>query len=331
MDRRRPSRLAIAIAAALTLGCAAALLGLGGSGAQAQTTSPCGFREPQAGRISHVIVIFEENHSFSQILGPAGSPQQKAAPYLNSLARHCGLATNYHAVTHGSMPDYMAATGGVAVRPRTTSTGPSIFEQVAQAGMSWRAYMDGMPGWCDRTERNTSPAWYKTGHNPALWYAGLARGCLAYDVPVDPNLLAAIRKNALPNYAFVSPNTCHDMHQCAYQVQRADRYLAWLIPQITATRAYRNGRVAIFITWDEGGKENGSSPTEDCLAAANVHDESCHVPLLVLSASTAPGMRTSVFLTHYSLLRSSEALLGLPALGHAADGETRGLRAAFRL
>jgi hypothetical protein len=55
---------------------------------------------------AHLIVVVEENHSFEQIIG---SP---AAPFLNHLATHGTLLTRYYAITHPSLPNYVALQPG---------------------------------------------------------------------------------------------------------------------------------------------------------------------------------------------------------------------------
>ena len=54
----------------------------------------------------HVFVIVMENHAYSEIIGSS------AAPYTNSLLASGALATNYHGVTHPSLPNYLALAGG---------------------------------------------------------------------------------------------------------------------------------------------------------------------------------------------------------------------------
>jgi acid phosphatase len=58
---------------------------------------------------SHVYIIVMENHEFSDIIR---SPD---APYINQLAQQYALGTAYTAVTHPSLPNYMALTGGETV------------------------------------------------------------------------------------------------------------------------------------------------------------------------------------------------------------------------
>ena len=73
----------------------------------------------QPSAVTRVIVIVMENHSYGELIGPAGSAAAARAPYLNgTLKRRCGLSTNYHAITHPSLPNYIAmvagSTGGIS-------------------------------------------------------------------------------------------------------------------------------------------------------------------------------------------------------------------------
>ena len=86
--------------------CLAAACGGGGSttpGSPARAGHPC-TGAPAPARFAHVILIVMENHGFDQVAGHS--------PYLNALARRCGLAADYHAVTHPSLPNYLALTSG---------------------------------------------------------------------------------------------------------------------------------------------------------------------------------------------------------------------------
>src|SRR5690242_3881220 len=69
-------------------------------------SGPCGTRATAPG-YKHVIWIWMENHSYNSIIGSS------QAPYINSLAAECGLATNYHNVSHPSLPNYVSATSGL--------------------------------------------------------------------------------------------------------------------------------------------------------------------------------------------------------------------------
>jgi hypothetical protein len=309
------------------LACACALAGatVAGSARAASTEQPCGARTgPAPPTYRHVIVIMDENESFHDIIG-----KPKVAPYLNHLAAVCGLATNYHSVTHPSHPNYMAVTGGISTAAGLIDA-PSIFHQVRQDGGTWRAYQESMPQSCDR--RTSFP--YKVGHNPGISFAPTALDCRRWDVGWS-DFTWDVAHRAVPTYAFITPNQCHNMHAGCKpgqsKIRAGDTWLAGVIPQLIATRGYQAGHTAIFITWDEGS--HGQRPTqrgENCLAPAHRSDESCHVPTLVLSAYVAPGTRSGTFFSHYSLLQTTERLLGLtPFIGHAGDPTTTGMRAAF--
>jgi hypothetical protein len=71
--------------------------------AQPSASHPCG-TQAKPGTYKHVIWIWFENHSSSVIIGSS------QAPYFNTLAKQCGLATNFHNITHPSLPNYIAAT-----------------------------------------------------------------------------------------------------------------------------------------------------------------------------------------------------------------------------
>jgi phospholipase C len=277
--------------------------------------------------IRHVIVIMEENRGIGDVIGGAGSAAGRAAPYVNQLAGQCGLATNYHGATHPSHPNYMAVTGGVATALASVNA-PNIFAQVSAAGGTWRVYEGGMPSNCLR--RPAFP--YKTGHNPGVSYTGLAAACKTNDTNLSA-LLHDIRTQALPTYAFIAPDQCHDMELActsgASAIATGDAWLRTWVPRLLGTPGYRRGRTAILVTWDEGSHGRGTNG-ENCVAPGNLSDPSCHVATLVVSPYVTAGLRSSVLLSHYSLLQTTERLLGIrPFLGHAADAGTAGMRSAF--
>ena len=101
-------------------------------------------------------------------------------------------------------------------------------------------------------------------------------------------------------FTFVTPNLCHDMHSCPVQV--GDGWLASWLPRLLRTPGYRSGSTVVFITWDE---DDGAA-----------HQ---HIPTLVVSPDTRPGTRSATAFDHYSMLATTEDLLGVPRLGAAAQ------------
>ncbi len=292
-------------------------------GSRAAVTPPVSYQ--------HVIWIWMENHSYSQIIGKPGTTAAGHSPYVNAtVVPQCGLATNYHNITHPSLPNYLASvagsTGGVTTDCGPAScpqSGSSIFGQLDAAKRPWRGYAEDMPSNCSLT----STKLYAARHNPAVYYTGVRTSCAASDVPMGTTgggaFHDALAANALPAFSFITPNLCHDTHDCS--VATGDSWLANWLPVITGSTGYKSGNTAVFVVWDEG--ENGSSNT----CTTNTTDIGCHVAALVLSPYTHPGTKGSPLFSHYSLLRTTETLLGLPRLGHAADSSTAGMRSAFHL
>jgi phospholipase C len=261
-----------------------------------------------------------ENHSYGSIIGSSQSP------YVNTLAKACGLATNYHNVTHPSLPNYIAATSGLAYSGLTSflpdcspgsscdTSAQSIFGQ----GESWKSYEESMPSNCDHSNSGS----YAVRHNPAVYYTTL-HGCSGDDVPFS-RLATDLAHNQLPAFSFVTPNLIDDMHDGT--VADGDNWLSHNLPAILSSAEYRNGSTAIFITWDEGEGGHYASG-EHC--ATNTSDVSCHIATLVISPSTKAGTRSGALFSHYSLLATAEQLLGLSTLGQAATAAT--MTRAFNL
>jgi phospholipase C len=253
-----------------------------------------------------------ENHSFGSVIGSS------TAPYTNGLAKQCGLATNYQAISHPSLPNYIAATSGSPqgitddAFPSAHPLGmPSIYSQVKDAGMTWRDYEESAPANCPLT----SSGKYAVKHDPAPYYTGIRTDCAQWDVPLGTpsagNLVNDINAGTLPAFAFITPNLCNDTHDCS--VATGDAWLKQVIPQIFAGPNYKAGDTALVLTYDEGSGDN-------------------HIVTLVASPSTPAGMTSATAFSHYSLLRTTEEMLGIGTfLGHAGDAGTASMRADFHL
>ena len=231
---------------------------------------------------SHVFVVVMENRSYEQAL---------AGGYTAQLAAKYGVATNYHGVSHPSLPNYLAMTSGstwgVTDDGYHALPASGLGQQLTQAGIPWRAYMEGMSRTCF-----SSPYPYALKHNPFPYYGGK---CPAEVVPFS-TFAADIAAPDAPRFAWISPGLCNDGHDCSTAV--ADKYLAQLVPAILATAAFQeNG--ALFITWDEG------------------YDSANHVLMLVIRPGGVP-QESSAYHDHYSLLATIEDRLGVPRLGQAA-------------
>ena len=70
-------------------------------------------------RPDNIVIVIEENKSFSQIIG------NREAPYINELAKHGSLFTQSYGITHPSQPNYLALFSRTT-RGITSNTAPSI-------------------------------------------------------------------------------------------------------------------------------------------------------------------------------------------------------------
>jgi len=293
MPRRRP-RLRLAISFAISLLALCACLPVtpprsAATRAPTQPASPAPSPKPATSAspsngIGSVFVIVMENRSYQEALGGA---------YTAALARRFALATNYHAVAHPSLPNYLALTGGTTAGIRDDG-----FHQLATAGLggeltqahvSWAAYMESMTRGC-----HDSPPPYALKHNPFAYYQG---GCSANVRPLDD--LASDLGGASPHrFVWISPNLCHDGHDCS--TATADAFLSRLVPEILASSAWQRDGV-LFITWDES-----DSATDN------------RVPCLVVAPHLLAHLSARYY-THYSLLATVSTELGVAAPGLSAQ------------
>ena len=229
--------------------------------------------------VKHVFVIVLENTSYQLALGQ---------PYIASVAKQYAVATSYRSVANPSLPNYLAMTSGSTwgIRDDLYHRLPAggVGKQLTDAGISWKAYMEGFTGDCF-----DSPYPYALKHNPFAYYGG---ACPTNVVPMTD--LATDLNGDTPQLSWITPGLCNDGHDCG--VRTADRWLAQVVPQITSSPAWQQDGV-LFITWDESSA--GDS----------------RVALLVVSPSLRGQIATP--LDHYSLSATISDQLGVPRLGEA--------------
>ncbi len=298
---------------------------------EASVKHPCGTAAHAPKHWRHVIWLVMENRSYSDVIGKKGSEARRKAPYLNKLARECGRATNYSAVTHPSLPNYLALTAGSTFGIKRSCypsqcavDKKSLFQQVRNHDQGWRAYSESMRTPCRRSDRYP----YVVRHNVVLYYDGLRDECPSRNVglgkPSGGNLLSDLEQGHLRAFSLITPNQCHNSHNCS--IMTADDWMSRLVPQILDSRYYRKGRTALFIVYDEG--PNGQLG-QNCRKNP---DRSCHVAAVVVSPSTPRGTRYTRFANHYALLETTERMLDIHKyLRHAGDRKTRSMTTGFGL
>jgi hypothetical protein len=222
-----------------------------------------------------------ENHSYDQIVGVPD------APYLNRFASRGRLFTNFSAVDHPSLPNYLAITAGSTLGcpddrcPRAHYRANNIFHQLLRAGRTWRSWEESMPQAC-YTERKGYP--YAVRHNPAAYFADLfPHPCPRFDVRYPKRI-----PKRLADFTFVTPNVISDMHDGS--IARGDRWLRRHVPPLLERGAI------VIIVFDEG---EGSDQRIYCA------ERGPGVPR---------GVRDHHAYTHYGLLAGIERHFGLHRL-----------------
>jgi hypothetical protein len=284
-----------------------------------------------------------ENHGYGGVVGNA------SMPYLNSLwsegANRTGPVTDYtamYAVTHPSLPNYLAISAGSTQGKSGTDSvtagsiaAQSVWDQLTAAGISWGVYEEGMPAACYNPGSYNDTATdgqYVLRHNPGTVYAPVYSSAECQnDQP-----LSALSPASLPAVSFVTPNLCDDDHgltsaqltglpfqNCqqgtASLLQRGD---SWLQARVSAWTA---AGADVLITWDEG---TGTAGTNGSTGGGRI-----------ASLLTGPGVASgqdSTQYNHYSVLAGIEDAYGLALLGNAASatplplpGAARALGAGF--
>lgn len=226
-----------------------------------------------------------ENRSFDQAIGGG---------YTAHLGAQFAIATDYHGVSHPSLPNYLAMTSGSTWGITDDGYHPlpagGIGAQLDTAGIPWRAYMEGMGADCMVNGNR-----YALKHNPFPYYGNACPPQVVPFIQFDADLAGTV-----PRLAWITPDLCNDGHDCSTAV--ADQWLAQTIPKILGTSAWQQNGL-LLITWDEG------------------EDSANHVLTLVIHPN--PILHTSANLyDHYSLLATIEDRLGVPRLGMAANANS---------
>ncbi len=248
-------------------------------------------------KFDHIILIVLENKSYSQIVG------NSQAPYFNNLAKTYTLIPNYYGIAHPSLPNYIALIGGSTFGITTDCTDcfvskTNLIDNLEKSGYSWKAYMESMPQSCYVGNAGL----YAQKHNPFIYFSDIKNDTAKCSniVPyseLSNDLASGSALNSTPNFIWITPNLCNDMHDCS--VKTGDKWLSEQVPTILNSQAFKNQNSLLAVFWEEdnGTKEN-------------------HVPLILVASKTKVVYNPQDVYTHYSLLHTVETLWNLPTLSN---------------
>jgi hypothetical protein len=254
--------------------------------------------------VTKLLVFVVENHSLRQM--------RSGMPFTARIARRYGYAVDYRAIRHPSLPNYLAmasgSTHGVTDDLSPAShrlRGRTVFGQALARGKTAKVYAEGMPSRCSLTNGGDR---YAVRHNPWTYFVKERRACRRHDLPMRA-FGGDVDRGRLPNAGMVVPNLCHDAHDCS--LAGADTWLHKRLRRVRQGPDWQSGHLAVVITADEDDGSQGNK---------------------VLTVVMHPSQQSRVVrrrLTHYSLTRLYEDVLGARHLGRASGAPS--MSRAFRL
>ena len=253
-----------------------------------------------------IVVIVFENKEFDRVIG---NPDM---PIFNRLANDYTLLTQHYAVTHPSLPNYIAMIGGDTFEIDRNCgdcfiNAPSLPDLIETSGRTWRTYQEDMPepcflgSWVDYVQK----------HNPFVYFDPIRLDAARCERSVRPltDLSSDLAAGSLPNFVFITPNLCNDAHDCGLDV--ADVWLASQMQSLINFFGTTSQSFLVILTWDEG--------QGDFSCCGLPEKAGGRVATILISPQVKNGFEDATPYTHYSLLKTIAEAWGLPYLGHAAD------------
>jgi hypothetical protein len=266
---------------------------------------------------AHVFIVVEENHSFNDVIGNSNMP------YLNGLASSNGLATQYYADAHPSLPNYFTLTTGEGTSITGTLgdafdgvvTQDNAVRALTAAGKTWKCYAESLPS---PGYLGTDSGSYLRRHNPFSYFSDVQNSSSqASNIVQFTQLAADISNNALPDYAFITPDVNNDAHNCPpgmttcsdeQKLANADQWLSNNISPLLASSAFQNS--LLIVVFDEA---------ED----TDTTHGGGHVAAVIISPQARVGFQSTTLYQHESTLRLMMEGLGVTDLpgGAARAGD----------
>jgi hypothetical protein len=289
---------------------------------------------------SHIYEIMMENTNYDDVIGNTAD-----APYINYLAETYSFAANYYGVTHPSEPNYISSIAGDffglhADDPTKVFDQPNLVDQLESKGLTWATYQQQMPsvGFTGNQYPATGSGLYVKKHNPFQLFSDILNSPTRQQniKPLDA-LATDLNSGHAPNYAFIVPDQCHDMHgvgngaaygdpQCSYPpnftlnhhlIQQGDATIKSLVTSIMASPGWTADSV-IAVTWDENESSGQSSPNRGYASSTGccgspVGDGGGRVPFIFVTNMPDHTVSLRPY-NHYSLLKTIEDNWGLGCL-----------------
>jgi hypothetical protein len=263
----------------------------------------------QVPKSNHVVVVLEENHSYSSVIGSA------SMPYLNSLAAQNGLATQYFANTHPSIGNYFMLTTGQIITNNdalnSTVNVDNVVRHLLTAGKTWKSYAESLPS-VGYTGNDVYP--YFRHHNPFSYFSDVANSSVQkLNLVPFSHFAADLANNQLPNYSFIMPNVNHDAHDCpagptgctdAQKLATADAWLKSNIAPLISNPAFQQDGILVIV-FDES-------------VDSDIAHGGGHIAAVVIGPGVKKGAKSTALYQHQNVLRTTLDALGVKTYPGAA-------------
>ena len=283
--------MAVWTATARILAAAACLLIAGLGAGCGGTLSGALNRSPNPPPLaSHVFLLVEENHSFSQVI------TNSAMPYLDGLASKYGLATQYFADVHPSIGNYFMLTAGQIETLDDAFTGTvsddNVVRELVKANKTWRSYAESLPN-IGYLGGDVYP--YLRHHNPFTYFSDVIGTPQAGNVVPFSQFSTDLASGNMPDFSFLVPNALNDAHDGT--LATADLWLATNIDPLIRSSAFQHNGLLIIV-FDE------SVFTDPAHGGG-------HVAMVVVGPQVKTGFQSTTFYQHESTLRLVLSTLGV--------------------
>ncbi len=255
----------------------------------------------------HIVLIMLENKDYQTAMDGT------QMPLLATLAKQNVLLSNYYAVAHPSLPNYIALMSGSTQGITSDCTTcflnqPNLADEIEASGRTWKAYLEDLPSPCFVGDSGR----YAQKHNPLLYFDSIRLNAPRCDRSILPltSLDSDLANNSLPNFSFIMPNLCNSGHDCSATV--ADTWINAMVTKLQASPALGNNSL-IIVAFDEASNKDTSS----CCALPT--PAGGKVAVVLISPTALPDMTDNTPYSHYSLLKTILTAWNLPDLGQSAQ------------
>ncbi|MGE5183284.1 MAG: alkaline phosphatase family protein [Acidobacteriota bacterium] len=272
--------------------------------------------------------------------------------YFQGIFDDCRAGADVTCSPEEFVPDSGDATDVVTLSPEQIASasatphmfdGDNLVDRLEDHGLTWTAYMQSIPStgatveyWPYDPVTGAPRKLYAQKHNPFEYFSDVRNDPARMQKIVEASQLQAdLDANTVPDFVWLSPDQCHDMHgvsaanaaalgipECggtdSQVIRLGDDYLRQTVSAIESSRAWQQDS-AIVIAWDE----DDYAGFDGCCGSPTLPDGTilggARAPAIVLTSKAPAHKVSNQPSNHYSLLATIEQLWQLDCLGETCN------------